>query len=125
MLTFWRFSIASFANSITSVIFIVLVKISIYDIKFTDNLPVKGIRNIPQPDTIIPNIFAQIPPSSISTLPTKQTMPIRNNTTPQQCFGYAKTCRDIQCAFKEFNFICDNDHDVPICKYKKKKNFFF
>jgi len=123
MLTFWRSTIALFAISVTSIVFFILVKMSIYDIKFIDNLPPKGIQDIPPSDTIIPNLFAQIP------LPTTQPPPDRNlnNTnsldnlplnyqvSPQQCFDYAKNCRDIQCAFEEFNVVCNSNQNGPVC----------
>ncbi|GES81442.1 hypothetical protein RCL_jg12048.t1 [Rhizophagus clarus] len=95
---------------------------SIYDIKFTDTLPSKGIKDIPPPDTIIPDIFAQIP---LSSPPVQTTQTTYNNTsslmnpnveiTPQECFDYAKNCRDIQCAFKDFNVVCNNNNNGPVC----------
>ncbi|RIA94799.1 hypothetical protein C1645_759004 [Glomus cerebriforme] len=128
MFTFWRVSIAFLAVSLTSIVFFYLVRISIYDIKFSDNLPSKGIHDIPPSDTIIPNIFAQIP---LSSLPSKTTVsdqihnktkslnyepPINFQLSPQQCFDYAKNCRDIQCAFKDFNVNCNNNNgNGPIC----------
>uniref|UniRef100_A0A1D1Y527 Protein SKT5 n=1 Tax=Anthurium amnicola TaxID=1678845 RepID=A0A1D1Y527_9ARAE len=121
MLILWRSTIALFAISLTSVIFTVLVKISIYDIGFADNLPVKGVQNIPQADNIIPNIFVQIPrSSSLPAIPTTQMLPTQNKTSsnvgsPEQCFYYAKNCRDIQCAFKEFNVNCNSNQNGPVC----------
>jgi len=100
--------------------FFYFVKMSIYDIKFADTLPSKGIKDIPPSDNILPNIFAQIPLTSPPQI-TKSTLnntnnlpPLNNEISPLQCFDYAKNCRDVQCAFKDFNFIC-NDNKGPVC----------
>jgi hypothetical protein len=132
MLVYWRFIIAFIAVSITSVVFFYLVKLSIYDIKFSDTLPSKGIKDIPPSDTILPNIFAQIP---LATPPTETTQPTVNSTnslktfnievTPQQCFEYAKECRDVQCAFQDFNVICNKNNNGPVCKYKNRQEKIF
>lgn len=134
MLVYWRFTIAFFSIAITFIAFYYLVKISIYDIKFADNLPSKGIKDIPPSDVILPNIFAQIPLSPPTEKTAQNTRPALSNTgnsttlnfdiSAQQCFDYAKNCRDIQCAFKDFNFTCNNNKG-PVCKYKINKFFYF
>lgn len=127
---------------------------SVYDITFTDNLPSKGISDIPPTDTILPSIFAKIqnpPPSSslptpaaptepteptasttqtaksaksaksIQSLPTQSPKSLQSSlyfqdvVSSQQCFDYAKNCRDVQCAFEDFSVICDNKGNGPTC----------
>ncbi|GBC53175.1 hypothetical protein RIR_jg1985.t1 [Rhizophagus irregularis DAOM 181602=DAOM 197198] len=94
MLVYWRFTIAFFSIAITFIAFYYLVKISIYDIKFADNLPSKGIKDIPPSDVILPNIFAQIPLSPPTEKTAQNTRPALSNT--------------------DFNFTCNNNKG-PVC----------